>query len=192
MLLIKNGYIKTMAGKCIENGCLLIDDNGKIAAIGEALDAPTGCEIVDAEGRLVTPGLVEGHCHVGTEGGKEGNDFNEKAEPTTPQLRGIDAICPQYEVFGNGLRGGVTTICTGPGSANAVGGTFVAMKLYGDCVDDMIINDCVAMKCAFGENVKGTYGQALGKSPVTRMGIAAAIRELLFKAKIYLGYTEFS
>ena len=190
MLLIKNGYVKTMAGDDLDGYDLLIDDNGKIAKIEKNIPENSECEIIDAEGRLVTPGLVEAHCHVGLEGGKEGNDFNEKGNPLTPQLRAIDAICPQYDVFKNGLRGGVTSVCTGPGSANAIGGTFAAIKLYGECIDDMVIKDPVAMKCAFGENVKSTYGQALGTCPVTRMGIAAVIREHLYKVKSYMEAKE--
>ena len=190
MLLIKNGYVKTMSGEDLVGYDLLIDDNGKIAKIEKDIEARPDCEIIDAMGKLVTPGLVEAHCHVGLEGGKEGNDFNEKGNPLTPQLRAIDAICPQYDAFKKGLTGGVTTICTGPGSANAIGGTFLVMKLYGECVDDMVIKDPAGMKCAFGENVKSTYGQALGTCPVTRMGIAAVIREQLFKAKSYMEAKE--
>ena len=81
--------------------------------------------------------------------------------------------------------GGVTTAVTGPGSANVLGGMFVAMKLYGDCVDDMILKYPAAMKIAFGENPKGVYGQNGHKMPVTRMAVAATLRETLFKAQRY-------
>ena len=79
----------------------------------------------------------------------------------------------------------MTTAVTGPGSANVLGGTFVAMKLYGDCVDDMILKYPAAMKIAFGENPKGVYGQNGHKMPVTRMAVAATLRETLFKAQRY-------
>lgn len=188
MLFIKNGYLKPMSGPDIPNGCILADQ-GKILAVGENLTAPEGAQIIDAKGRLVTPGCVDAHCHIGLDNeamGWEGMDYNEIVEPLTPQLRAIDSINPMDEAFPNALRGGVTTACTGPGSANVVGGTFTAIKLSGKRVDKMIVKDPLAMKCAFGENPKRCYGQNSKKSPMTRMGTAALLRELLFKTKRYL------
>ena len=188
MLLIKNGYIKPMVGEDIENGCVLIGDDGKIAAVGAELSAPADCTVIDAQGRLVTPGCVDAHCHIGLDNegmGWEGRDYNEIVDPLTPQLRAIDSINPLDEAFGLALQGGVTSACTGPGSANVVGGTFVAIKLAGKRVDNMIIKNPLAMKCAFGENPKRCYGQGLKKSPTTRMATAALLRELLFKARNY-------
>ena len=188
MLIIKNGHIKPIEGAELPNGCILIGDDGKILQIAPALSAPEGCDIIDAQGRLVTPGCIDAHCHIGLNNeavGWEGKDYNEKVDPVTPQMRAIDSIYPQDESFANSIRGGVTAACTGPGSANVVGGTFVAIKLLGNRVDNMIIKDPVAMKCAFGENPKRCYGQSGGKAPMTRMGVAAVLRELLFKAKRY-------
>ena len=189
MLLIKNGYIKPMVGEDIPNGCVLIGDDGKIISVGPDLSAPAGCETVDAGGRLVTPGCVDAHCHIGLDNeavGWEGKDYNEIVDPVTPQMRAIDSIYPLDESFPNALRGGVTTACTGPGSANVLGGTFVAIKLHGKRIDKMIIKNPLAMKCAFGENPKRCYGQGSKKSPMTRMGTAAVLREALFRAKRYL------
>ena len=189
MLLIKNGYIKTMAGEDLPNGQLLIGDDGKILAVGTALDVPLNCQVIDAGGRLVTPGCVDAHCHIGLDNqamGWEGRDYNEIVDPITPHMRAIDSINPQDEAFGLAIRGGVTTACTGPGSANVVGGTFVAIKLHGKRVDKMILKDPIAMKCAFGENPKRCYGQGSKKSPMTRMATAALLREVLFKATRYL------
>ena len=95
MLLIKNGHIKTMAGREYANGSVLIGDDGKIAAVGEALEAPASARVIDAQGRLVTPGCVEAHCHIGLDNeavGWEGRDYNEIVEPITPQMRSIDSI----------------------------------------------------------------------------------------------------
>ena len=183
MLLIKNGNIKTMAGEDIKNGCLLIGDDGKINEIGESIVAPVGAEIIDAEGRLVTPGCVEAHCHLGLSD-LSGGDLNESSSAITPELRAIDGINPQNTSFQNALIGGVTSVCTGPGSANVICGTFAAIKCYGKRVDDMIIKNPVAMKCAFGENPKKIHGPN-GKAPKTRMAIAAMLREFLYKAKKY-------
>ena len=189
MLLIKNGHIKTMAGTELENGCILIGDHGKILEVGENLSAPEGCKVIDAECRLVTPGLVEAHCHIGLHNeavGWEGMDYNEGIDPLTPQMRAIDSIWPLDESFELARQGGVTTCCTGPGSANVLGGTFVAIKTAGKRVDDMSVKYPIAMKCAFGENPKRFYGHNGKKAPMTRMGTAALLRETLFKAKAYM------
>ncbi len=188
MLLIKNGHVKTMAGKEFENGCVLINDEGKIEKVAARIAAPKGAQVIDADGRLVTPGCVEAHCHIGLDNSAmrwEGMDYNEAIDPVTPQLRAIDSINPLDEQFPLALAGGVTTAVTGPGSANVVGGTFAAVKLYGKRVDKMIVKEPVAMKCAFGENPKGCYGQK-GKSPMTRMAVVALLRELLFKTQRYM------
>lgn len=179
MLLIKNGYIMTMAGDDIPNGCVLIDDYGKIKAVGDHIRAPEGCGVIDAEGRLVTPGCIEAHCHIG-----QGPDINEKSDPITPQMRAIDAIDPANEYLLDAIKGGVTTGCVGPGSANVVGGTAAVIKFYGKRVDKMALKENAAMKCALGENPKGAYGNNK-KAPKTRMGSAALLRELLFKSREY-------
>ncbi len=179
MLLIYNGHIKTMAGGDLENGCVLIGDDGKILSVAEKIDSPEGAVCIDAERRLVTPGCIDAHCHVGITG-----DCNEVSDPITPQLRAIDAIYPQSEVFEDAIRGGVTAACVGPGSANVVCGTFAAIKCLGNRVEDMIIKNPIGMKCAFGENPRRVHGEK-GRSPVTRMGIAAMLRELLFKTCRY-------
>lgn len=193
MLLIKNGYVKTMAGADIPGGNILIDDFGKIAAIGQELEIPEGTQVIDAGGKLVTPGCVDAHCHIGLHNeamGWEGMDYNEIVDPVTPQMRAIDSINPMDESFALALQGGVTTACTGPGSANVVGGTFVAIKLYGKRVDKMIVKNPIAMKCAFGENPKRCYGHQAKRAPMTRMGTAAVLRELLFKTQRYLADKE--
>lgn len=188
MILIKNGFIKTMNGDDIDSGQIIIE-NGRIMSVGKDLTPLLNddAEEIDAKGMLVTPGLVEGHCHVGMweEGiGFEGADGNESTNPVTPHLRAVDAINPMDIAFQDAVGGGVTTVVTGPGSANVIGGQFLAMKTYGIRVDNMIIKDPVAMKIAFGENPKNIYSSQ-HKSPVTRMAIAALIRETLFKAKKY-------
>lgn len=193
MLLIKNGYVKTMAGADIPGGNILIDDFGKIAAIGQELEIPEGTQVIDAGSKLVTPGCVDAHCHIGLHNeamGWEGMDYNEIVDPVTPQMRAIDSINPMDESFALALQGGVTTACTGPGSANVVGGTFVAIKLYGKRVDKMIVKNPIAMKCAFGENPKRCYGHQAKRAPMTRMGTAAVLRELLFKTQRYLADKE--
>lgn len=191
MLLIKNGKIYTMAGEVIESGSILID-NGKIVDVGEDVVAPLDAEVIDAEGRMVLPGFVDGHTHLGMweEGiGFEGSDGNEMVDPVTPHLRAIDAINPMDEAFENAYKAGITSVATGPGSANVIGGLSTAIKTYGKRVDDMIIKDPLAMKIAFGENPKRVYYEQK-KSPITRMATAAILRENLFKARTYLKKKE--
>ena len=192
MLLIKNGHVKTMAGEDIIGGSVLIGDDGKIAKVGKDIECE-GAEVIDALGKLVTPGCVEAHCHIGLDNSAmrwEGHDYNEASDPITPHMRAIDSINPIDEPYEEATSHGVTSACTGPGSANVVGGTFTSIKLTGKRVDNMIIKDPVAMKCAFGENPKGVYGQNGKKTPITRMGTAALLRELLFKSRNYLEAKE--
>ncbi|EOD00401.1 amidohydrolase [Caldisalinibacter kiritimatiensis] len=191
MLLIKNGTIYTMAGEIIENGSILIE-NGKIKEIGKDIVAPLDVEVIDAEGKMVTPGFIDAHCHIGLfeDGiGFEGDDGNEMVDPVTPHLRGIDGINPMDRTFEEAYQGGVTCAATGPGSANVIGGQFAAIKTYGRRIDDMIVKEPLAMKIAFGENPKRVYN-AQKKSPMTRMATAAILRETLFKAKNYVEKQE--
>ncbi len=191
MILIKNGKIYTMAGDIIDNGYILIKE-GKIVEVGKEIIAPLDAEVIDVEGKLVTPGFIDAHCHIGLfeeSIGFEGDDSNEMVDPVTPQLRGIDGINPMDISFEEAYEGGVTTAITGPGSANVMGGTFAAIKTYGNRIDNMIIKDPVAMKIAFGENPKTVYNSQK-KSPMTRMATASILRETLFKARTYMEKKE--
>lgn len=186
MILIKNAKVYTITGKTLENTDILVE-KGKIREIKKGIAAKKGAQVIDATDRLVFPGFIDAHCHVGMweEGmGFEGSDGNETTDPVTPQLRAIDAINPMDEGFTNALSGGVTTIATGPGSANVVGGYFCVMKTAGHRVDDMVLDAQYAMKCAFGENPKRVYN-GKGQTPSTRMGTAFKLREILFKAQEY-------
>ena len=191
MLLIKNGKIFTMAGEVIEKGSILVE-NGKIKEIGSDIVAPLDAEVIDAEGKLVMPGFIEAHCHLGLNEsgiGFEGSDVNEAVDPVTPHINAIDGIYPADITFEEAREAGITTACTGPGSANVVGGEYVVIKTYGDRVDNMIVKDHAAMKVALGENPKRVYS-GKQKSPTTRMAIAAILRETLFKAKNYVEKLE--
>jgi len=186
MILIKNGIIYTMAGEVIENGCILIENN-KIKEIGKDIIAPIDAEVIDAEGKIILPGMIDAHCHLGMWEdaiGFEGSDGNEMTDPITPQLRGIDGINPMDRTFREAYEGGITTVSTGPGSANVVGGQFASIKTYGNRIDEMIIVEPSAMKVAFGENPKRVYNDKKCM-PMTRMATAALLRETLMKAKEY-------
>lgn len=187
MLLLKNARILTMCGEPISRGNVLIDNKGKIASVGENIQAPQDAETIELDGYLLTPGLVDGHCHIGMMEeiiGAAGDDVNEMSDPLTPQLRAIDGINPRCVAFEEARAAGITTVVTGPGSANVMGGQFVAIKTAGVVVDDMILKDPVAMKIAFGENPKTSYG-GQKHAPMTRMATAAMLREILYRAKEY-------
>jgi imidazolonepropionase-like amidohydrolase len=187
MKAVINGKIFTMAGEVIEKGVILVED-GKIKEVGKEITIPAGVEIIDVEGKVVFPGMIDAHTHVGIgeDGlGWEGRDYNEMTDPITPHLRAIDAINPQDEGIINACKNGITTVMTGPGSANVLGGESVAIKTYGKTVDEMIIKNPVGIKAAFGENPKRVYTEKK-TSPNTRMAIAALMREALIKAQDYL------
>ena len=184
-LLIRGGLIHDAVHDEPFAGDILIED-GRIAAIRPKLAAPEGAEVVEAAGLNVFPGLVEAHGHIGLDGwaiGYEGTDYNEYNDPVTPQLRAIDGINPFDYSLRDAALGGVTTLCTGPGSSNVLGGTFAAYKSVGKCIDDMVIKPEAAMKCAFGENPKRCYRE---KGISSRMSTAAKLREMLFKAQEYM------
>ena len=182
--LIKNGLIHD----AVHRGAYIADillAGGKIVGIGTDLTAPADAEIFDADGLDVYPGFVDAHTHIGLDGygiGYEGCDYNEMNDIWTPQLRAIDGINPRDPSLAIARKAGVTCVCTGPGSANVLGGTFLAMKTVGDRIDNMIVKDPVAMKCAFGENPKRCYRD---KCDSTRMSTAAFLRGALMQAKDY-------
>ena len=183
MKLIKNGLIFDMVADAPYVADILIKE-GKIAEIGENLCAE-GAEVIDAAGKHVYPGFIDAHCHIGLDGygiGFEGDDVNEPGDIITPHLRAIDGINPFDPTFEEALKAGITTVCTGPGSANVLGGQFAVIKTVGKRVDNMIVDPLVAMKCAFGENPKRCYKD---KGNYTRMSTAAKLREWLMKAKEY-------
>lgn len=182
--LIKNGLVHDAVHRDAYKADILLA-GGKITAIGSDLDAPADAAVFDADGLEVYPGFVDAHTHIGLDGygiGYEGCDYNEMNDIWTPQLRAIDGINPRDPSLGDARRAGVTCVCTGPGSANVLGGTFLAMKTVGDRVDNMVVRDPVAMKCAFGENPKRCYRD---KCDSTRMSTAAFLRGALMQARDY-------
>ncbi|MDO4375538.1 MAG: amidohydrolase [Clostridia bacterium] len=184
MLLLKNGNVMTMAGPAFVGDVAI--ENGKIVAVGQNLSYGDA-EVRDVTGMTVMPGIVDPHCHIGMwedAMGFEGADGNECTNPITPELRAIDAINPYDRCFEEAVAGGVTTCVTGPGSANVIGGQFVAIKTYGDSVEDMVLRFPVAVKAAFGENPKRVYN-GKNQTPSTRMATAALMRKALIEAQEY-------
>ena len=187
-MLIINGTVHTMDGPVIKNGYVAVKGS-KIARVGPMEDCPKSWvgEVFDAQGGHVCPGFIDVHCHLGMFGdslGFEGEDGNEETDPCTPQLRAIDAVNPLDRCFSEARAAGVTTVLTGPGSANPVSGQFAALKTDGRWVDAMVVRAPAAMKLALGENPKQVYHDR-DETPVTRMATAAIIRENLRKAVEY-------
>lgn len=185
-MIIKQGLVHTMSSAGTFVADIEIED-GKIARIGQNLDGET---VIDAQGLHVFPGMIESHCHLGLEEssiGFEGMDINETSDPITPQMRAIDAVNPMDETVYNALAAGVTTVAAGSGSANVVGGTWLAYKTAGHAIDKMVVQDPIAMKSAFGENPKRVYRDGKIK---TRMGIASLMRDLLSATKEYMEKKE--
>ena len=185
MKLIKNCNLWTMAEENNITADILIEGS-KIKAIGtfNEQDYPEAI-IIDAKNQFVMPGIVDPHCHIGIDQstiGWAGNDTNEITNPVTPELKGIDGIKACDEAFETALKGGVTTVCTGPGSANIIGGTFCALKTFGKTVEDKCMVAELAMKMALGENPKRCYQD---KNIKTRMASAAILRDALTQAKMY-------
>ena len=187
-MLFKNATIYTMEQEPFVGDFKI--DKGVFTQVGKNLTPDEGEDIQDLNGLYVFPGLVESHCHLGMEETAirfEGDDVNEITDPITPNMRGIDGCNPMDETVELALKGGVTTVAAGPGSANVLGGTFFAYKTKGNCIDEMAIENPIAMKAAFGENPKRCYQ---GKKIDTRMQISALLRETLAKTKEYMEKKE--
>lgn len=192
MILIKNANLISMEEINYEI-CDVLIEKEKIKKIGKNLEKEfPNAEIIDAKENYVTPGLVDPHCHIGIFEeaiGFEGGDGNEMTNPVYPELRALDAIKPQDVAFIEAREAGVTTVCTGPGSANVIGGLFTILKTYGKTIDDMVIKQESSMKMALGENPKRVYSSSK-QTPSTRMATAAIMRDWLRKAKDYKAKKE--
>jgi len=158
---------------------------GRIKDIGFGEGVPQYCDsFVDLEGKVITPGLIDAHTHLGLyeEGNaKEGDDINEISNPSTPHLRAIDGISPRDVGFKAARERGVTCVCCLPGSANVIGGLGAVLKTKDAVVDKMVISENCCLKVAFGENPKRVYGEKR-ENPVTRMAIAGLLREKFVQA----------
>ena len=187
-MLIINGTVHTMEGPIIEKGYVAVTGR-KIAQVGPMETCPQNWEgeVIDTQGGHICPGFIDAHCHLGMFGdalGFESDDGNEETDPSTPHLRAIDAVNPLDRCFSEARAAGVTTVLTGPGSANPISGQFAALKTDGRWVDAMVVKAPAAMKLALGENPKQVYHDR-DETPVTRMATAAIIRENLRKAVEY-------
>lgn len=193
-MIIYNAKIHTMSRKysnnIIESGFVRIE-NGKIADVGsmEHMTIKPSEQDFNAEGANLYPGFIDCHTHLGMweNGiGFEGADGNEITDPSTPHLRAVDGANPNDLCFEEAAKAGVTAVLTGVGSANPIGGDFIAMKTFGSSrIDKRILLSPAAVKFALGENPKRCYNDR-DETPTTRLATAAIIREQLYKAKRYM------
>jgi imidazolonepropionase-like amidohydrolase len=173
-------------GATLASGVLLVRD-GRIAEVGETVTIPDDVPVIDARGKVVAPGFIDAHTHLGVheEGiGREGDDTNDLTDPLTPHLRALDGINPVETGLRMAAAHGVSSAVILPGSGNVIGGLGTLIKTWGDRVDDMVVRDPCGLKIAFGENPKRVYGDRQ-KMPSTRMGTAALLREAFVKARDY-------
>ncbi len=156
MIALVNGTVYTMEDGIIENGMVLIE-NDKITAVGTGLDIPADAQIIDVEGRIVTPGFIDAHTHIGIDEEIHqpiGDDCNEMTEPNTAELRAMDAINYRDLSFQDAVKAGITTVMITPGSANVFGGLVAVMKTAGKTYKEMLLNGEAGLKMAFVENPK--------------------------------------
>lgn len=186
-MIIYNAEIHTMdSSGVIKNGWISVDD-GKISEIGEGAPEALTSGSIDAKGGMLLPGFIDAHTHLGIiEDGIdfEGDDCNESTDPFTPHMRAIDGINPFDRCFEEARSRGITAAAVSPGSANPCGGEICAVKTDGRRIDDMLIKTC-GIKFALGENPKNVYN-GKDEAPITRMAVAAVIREGLYKTRRYV------
>lgn len=187
-MIIYNAKIYTMNENddIIENGYVEYE-NGKIIEVKSGSPSVIKYEMINAEGSSLYPGFIDAHTHLGlfTSGvGIEGEDFNEDSDPVTPHMSVMDGINPMDSAFEDARKAGVTTVAVSPGSSNTICGSIIAVKTKGKRIDNMSLGK-VGMKISLGENPKMTYLDK-DSTPVTRMAIAALIREALKKAQRYI------
>jgi len=191
MIAITKGTLYTITQGIVEEGTLVIE-NGKIAALGTNISIPQGAQVIEAPGKVVMPGLVDAHCHTGVfaDGvGPPHSDGNEMTDPITPHARALDALNPGDMAWADLRAAGVTCVLTGPGSGNVIGGQSICVKTAGKTVSEMTLLEPAGMKMALGENPKRVYGDQK-KTPSTRMGNAALLRQALVETQNYLAKWE--
>ena len=185
---ITGGYVVPVDGDPIDGGTVLMSGD-KIVAVGSEadVDIPDEARLIDASGSWVLPGFIDAHAHLGVHEdgeGWSGNDTNEMTDPNGARFRALDGIDP-YEVgFDDALTGGVTSVVIKPGSGNPIGGQTVGVKTWGRNGFDIVFAEDVSVKSALGENPKRVYGEK-DKTPSTRLGVAAVLREAFTKARNY-------
>ena len=187
MIALTNGKLYTMENGIVEQGTILLDGT-KIVAVGADVAIPAEAQVIDVEGRIVTPGFIDAHTHMGIDEEIHqpiGDACNEMTEPNTAELRAMDAINSRDLAFQDAVQAGITTVMITPGSANVFGGLITVMKTAGKTYKEMLINGEAGLKMAFGENPKRVFGEK-DKTPSTRMATMAIARQGFYEAQEYI------
>ncbi len=186
-VLFEKATIMTAAGETLLEGYMLIRD-GEIAEVSsKSIEAPDDAEVIDAEGKYLTPGLIDTHSHIGVYSVpfvQAHSDGNEATSPTTPGVDAAHASWPQDPALQRAIAGGVTALQILPGSANLMGGRTVVLEMHpGISTQSMVFEEAPdGLKMACGENPKRVYGQR-GQMPSTRMGNTKVLRDTFQRAK---------
>lgn len=186
---IRDATLLDGRGGRTDGGMLLMAD-GKIVALGTAIDIPADALVIDGEGKWLTPGIIDVHSHLGVYASPSisaHSDGNESTSPVTPEVWAEHSVWPQDPGFIRALAGGVTTLQILPGSANLFGGRSAILKTVPSrTVQGMKFPGApYGLKMACGENPKRVYGDDKGSAPSTRMGNFAGYRKTWFEALAY-------
>ena len=165
--------IHTAAGPAIENGTIVFS-GGVITAIGADVSPPTGAEVVDVSGMVIMPGMLDNHSHIGADTG----DLNEFPTRFGPQHRIRDVLSPDDAFWKGAVKGGVTTVVTGPGSGEVSSGQAIVIKTWGASIEDRIVRERGGLKIAMGR-------KRPDQSPTTSMAVTALLRAKFIEAQEY-------
>jgi len=171
---VRGATVHTAAGAPIAGATILVRD-GKIAAVGRDVAIPAGATIIDATGKVITPGMIDEHSHIGA----RPTDLNDRPMIIGPQHRILDALDLGDPDWKDAVSGGVTTVITGPGSGENVSGQAIVIKTFGDALSRRLVSNKGGMKFAMGPKRSDAY-------PSTAMGVAANLRQYLIKTQEYM------
>ena len=165
--------IHTAAGPAIENGTIVFAD-GVITAVGAGVAPPAGAEVVDVSGMVIMPGMLDNHSHIGA----DSRDLNEFPIRFGPQHRIRDVLSPDDAFWYGAVKGGVTTVITGPGSGEVSSGQAIVVKTWGESIDERVVKERGGLKIAMGR-------KRPNQSPTTSMAVTAMLRAKFIEAQEY-------